>query len=41
MRDAELGREREFPLQVKTLGHGFTRVADFPVAWQNTQHRLN
>ena len=41
MRDAELGREREFPLQVKTLGHGFTRVANLPIARQNTQHRFN
>ena len=41
MRDTELGREREFSLQIKALGHGFTRVADLPIAGQNTQHRFD
>ena len=36
MRDTKLGREREFSLKIKALAHGFTRVADLPIAGQNT-----
>ncbi len=41
MHNAELRGEREFPLQIKALGYGFTRVADLSIAGQNTQHRFN